>query len=34
MYVTLNEIIQLLMLICEVVYIVLFALTVFKSNKK
>lgn len=34
MYITLNDIIQLLMLLCEVVTVLLLALSIFKSNKK
>ncbi len=34
MYITLNDIIQLLMLLCEVVTVLLLALSFFKSNKK
>ncbi len=34
MYITLSDIIQLLMLLCEVVTVLLLALGFFKSNKK
>lgn len=34
MYITLNDIIQLLSLLCEVVTVLLLALNFFKSNKK
>ena len=34
MYVSFSELIQLFMLICEVIYIALYALNTFKGNKK